>query len=124
MQRQSSLSDFVYSEEELDVVRAANEIDHAQQMPGFTRIHSFMSGLVAAARDAAQAANTANPTEAIDALREWQNKADFLSQIEMYIESLRAQRDALAPRNTVEALLLKEQLNGRDSDGPDTSYTV
>jgi len=117
------IEDYAYTAEQLDLIQQANEIETLFKTPGWGRLHRFMADLVDVAQSAARSANTSNVPEAIDALREWQNKHDFLNQITLHAESLIAQRDSFAPRNELETLFLKEQLHGRDHR-TDPDYTV
>ena len=107
-----NLAEYEYSDDQLEALREARELDQMRGTAGWQRMEAFMAGLVDVARDQAEAANTANMVHAIDLLREWQNKSDFLKQIKLHIESAMATADELAPRNQLESLLLKEQLDG------------
>ena len=110
-----NLDDYTYTEDQLEALREARELQDMRKTAGWLRVQAFMQGLVDVARDQAEAANTSNPIHAIDLLREWQNKADFLKQITLHIESSIAKADELAPRNQLESLLLEEGMYVRSS---------
>ena len=113
-----NLIEHAYTEDQIAAIREANELDDLQRNPGWIRVTAFMKGLVDAAQDQLRSVSTSNTQLAIDAIREYQAKHDFHNQILLYIESAIQQREALAPRNQLENLLLQEQMNGNNSFGP------
>ena len=106
------LQDHVYTEDQLSEIREASELERMTQTPGWVRVAAFMADLVAVAQGAVAAVDTAKPESVVDAVREYQAKNDFHKQIQLYIESAIQKREALAPRNQLELLMLKEQMNG------------
>lgn len=113
------VSDHVYTEDQLADIREASELERMTQTPGWVRVAAFMADLVAVAQGAVAAVDTARPESVVDAVREYQAKNDFHKQIQLYIESAIQKREALAPRNQLELLILEEQLNGGSSHSGD-----
>lgn len=111
------LSEHQYTDEDIAVIQEANELDDVRRMAGYKRIDDFMAGLVSVAQNALASVDTTHHEAVLDAVREYQAKHDFHNQIKLYIDSAIQQREALAPRNQLERLLLQEHINaGRSSN--------
>ena len=123
MQPPLNLEQIQYTDEQIEWIRAATDIESMMMTPGWRRLSKFMEQLVEVAEQEALNANTSNPAHAMDLLREWQNKHDFWNQIQLYAASLLNKRDELAPANALEKLLLEEQLHARESRSTD-DYSV
>ena len=115
MQPPLNLEDLQYTDEQIEWIRAATEVESTMMTPGWRRLSKFMEQLVEVAEQEALNANTSNPAHAMDLLREWQNKHDFWNQIQLHAASLLNKRDELAPSNVLEKVLLEEQLHARES---------
>lgn len=109
------MSSELYTENDLEVIREAQELEIMLATPGWKRMYVHVEGLVASALLALEATDLSNKDKTWDALAEWQYKSDFRNQIDAYIRTIRVARENLAPRNELEALLLQEQLNGRNN---------